>query len=458
MLIGCSGNIGTVKTKETIANTTEKYISITMPGQVDFLSAYPDSLSFNNQVSMGEEYLDYLITDVCVDANNFVMKGDPATCTKHRNIRIGERLPFIVTDMDKAAQNRKYQSVSSIPMVGTDGTLKIMVSKHFQGMKSTYSENFKFDYNYDNTITGYDLLDANGTYVSGIRTSDGGCFDQVFYSNYPIRQNGWIFFSKNLKEGSVNHNIRLDRLEQNLPAGCDKSSTNQSATTRDVWNAPTSFTFESAKILKTIITYHYAHKDLTRKNNALERFFFTKEYGFTRWESWQPESRCLEEQTDKTICDPMNANHFLRGRCSPTDGKTSWGNQTWVRLDCRDTTFYQDLKISHIPIDPLMANTNGLNDVYSEYNYILGPEIFNVHYYLAQNPDVAKSVGATNYSAATMHWIQTGISEGRQGSEKFHVKKYVEKYSDVKNAYGLNYKKAVIHYSLYGIPEGRSGL
>ena len=39
--------------------------------------------------------------------------------------------------------------------------------------------------------------------------------------------------------------------------------------------------FESApKPLMSIVTYHFAAKDLSQTNNALERYFFTREYGF----------------------------------------------------------------------------------------------------------------------------------------------------------------------------------
>lgn len=458
-LAGCLEKKGTVSLK----NNTETYSSsglqsfttVTEADPSDILARYTDNFIYNNQIATGDESLDYVITDVCVDKDNQVINGDPAVCEKHRNMRIGERLPFIVTDYDKAYQ-RYWHAFASIPMVGTDGRLKVMVSKHFQGMQTAWDANFKFSYVYDKSITGYDLLDLTPDMVSAIRTSDGGCFDQVFYSNKPSRMGGWIFFDRNLKDGSSNHNIRLERLDPKLPEHCPKSSGNNSGSTRDIWNAPVLHTYESGKTLNSIVTYHYSHKDLTKETNALERFFFTKEYGFTMWEAWWPLAKCLKEKTDKTICDLKSPNHFLRGRCNPDSGTTVWGNQPWVRMDCRDVTFYQKLKVSHIPIDPMMGATNNLKDVDYEYNFILGPQIFNVHYYLANNLDVASSLGASNLAAATKHWLTTGITEGRQGSAEFNVKKYLEKYPDVKTAVGSDYKKAIIHYSMYGIPEGRT--
>lgn len=429
--------------------------TITDVPTIDYLVGYPDGFSYNNQISSGDEALDYVITDVCVDDKNQVIKGDPATCPKHRNLRIGERLPYILNDYDRVAL-RNWTSFASVPMVGTDGKLKIMVSKHFQGMHTGWGAGFKFSYAYDKNVTGYDLIDPSESAISVTRTSDGGCFDQVFYSNKPKRIGGWIFFDRNLQDGSDNHNIRLERLEPTLPAGCPRTSGNTSGNTRDIWNAPAFRTYESGKVLKSIITYHYAHKDLSKKSNALERFFFTKEYGFTKWESWWPLAKCQSEQSDKSLCDLNSPTHFLRGRCGPSDGTAVWGNQQWIRMDCRDVTFTQDLNTSQIPIDPMMAATNGLKDVEFEYNFILGPDVFNVHYYLAQNPDVAQQVGATNLAGATTHWLSVGIPEGRQGSPKFHVRKYVEKYGDLKAAYGTNFKQAVIHYSMFGIPEGRT--
>ncbi len=392
---------------------------------------------YNNQISDGDPYLDFLITDVCVDNNDSIVNGDPATCSRHRNVRIGERLPFLLTDMDKAVSNVRYQALSSVPIVGKDGTLKVLVTKHFQPQ---LSEDFKFSYSYDKRITGYDLIDPNGSTASFIRTSDGGCFDQIISTSSLLRRNGWILFGRDLKGGSLNHNIRIDRIDPERPSNC-QTSQDTSANTRDVWNPPVSFTFESGKTLGTIVSYHYAHKDFTRTANALERFFFTKEYGFTRWEAWIPLSRCLSENGDTAICHPEWSTNILKGRCTPTGGTDTWGNQTWIRVDCRDSTFHVNLKRPTIPVDLMMANTNGVLDLDSHYNFIIGPELFQVEVYTAKNPDVPR-----DFSEATRHWIDVGIREGRKAHPTFWVKDYVSLHPEFSTS-NLN---ALIHYSMVG--------
>src|SRR5688500_19000774 len=103
------GKVTTTATKTV--NTSEPYTFITDADEpittpvitepvtkFDPLRGYPDALSYNNQVSMPDPALDYLIMDVCVDESNFSIKGDPAVCPKHRNIRIGERIPYLISD------------------------------------------------------------------------------------------------------------------------------------------------------------------------------------------------------------------------------------------------------------------------------------------------------------------------------------------------------------------------
>jgi len=83
--------------------------------------------------------------------------------------------------------------------------------------------------------------------------------------------------------GSLNHDIRIDRLSPDRPASCAAVSQDSSGSTRGVWNPPALTTFEHApKPLFAIVTYHFAAKDLSQTNNALERYYFTREYGFTR--------------------------------------------------------------------------------------------------------------------------------------------------------------------------------
>lgn len=83
-------------------------------------------------IQRNDKLMDYLIQNVCVDAADRPVVGDPAICPRHRDLEVGERLPYVVTDHD-ASIGRSLSSHSSIPAIGVDGKLKIVVAKSLQG-------------------------------------------------------------------------------------------------------------------------------------------------------------------------------------------------------------------------------------------------------------------------------------------------------------------------------------
>jgi hypothetical protein len=98
-------------------------------------------------------------------------------------------------------------------------------------------------------------------------------------------------------------------------------------------------------------------------------------------------------------------------------------------------------------------------------NYLGGTTVFNktdysaiygFDYYEKNNSDIQKTFGL-NDSAALQHFINTGMSEGRQGSSDFSVYAYKARYPDLVQAFGNNLKSYYIHYLNYGKAEGRIG-
>ncbi len=395
----------------------------------------------NQQIINGGDYLDFLISDVCVDANDVPVSGDPYTCATHRNIRIGERLPYIVTDLDQGL-NIRYQMLSSIPVVGTDEKLKILVTKNGHG---NLGPNFRYNLN---GAVAYDLIDPNSTVASIIRTYDGGCFDQLIYHDDTKRQGGWPLFSQGLFDGSFRHSILMRRIQPSLPATCPRIGRSV-GDTLSVWNRPVSVRFESGKTMNSIVTYHFGHYSLGRVNNALERFYFTKEYGFTRWEAWIPKQKCLDEGGDLSRCDPLASNNSLRQRCNPTSpipGVDSWGGKEWVRVDCRDSTFEVILTKPFIHVDFTQATTNGVKDIDVAYNFLLDSEVFNAQWYLNRYPELLAAFGRGNLQAATGHWLQFGIAEGRVAHPQFSVRSYLSSDPGLQQMFGTRYRDAIIHY------------
>jgi len=332
--------------------------------------------------------LDYLIQDVCVDGADNPIIGDPAICGRHRNIRIGEGFQYLLSDRN-AVTGATYEAVFNYPVPGTDRVLKVIRSKNLEGRF-----NSAFQWSFVPSRDGYDLIDTSGSYYSFVRTSDGGCYDQAFQTDATQLTDGWILFTPDLEGGSLVHNILHIELTNPAPAGC---STLQQSGAEDVWNSPSLVTYESGKTLLSIITYHYAAEDLTVENNAMERNFFTREYGATRWEAWIPLSRCEDpsfggsptQKGQSYLCDPSsNAQNPVSQRCSPNNipATAVWGSQTWVRIDCRDTTTYISLMSPIIPLD----GPNGI---------------------MAQNDGVVSINTPAVYAAVTGHpgWLGSGL-------------------------------------------------
>lgn len=86
------------------------------------------------------------------------------------------------------------------------------------------------------------------------------------------------------------------------------------------------------------------------------------------------------------------------------------------------------------------------------------PQVFDPNFYLQTYGDLRAAFG-TNTTAATQHWLNYGMNEGRQGSLTFSASQYINMYGDLKAAFGpTGYAAAIQHYANYGISEGRAGL
>ena len=82
--------------------------------------------------------------------------------------------------------------------------------------------------------------------------------------------------------------------------------------------------------------------------------------------------------------------------------------------------------------------------------------IFNVQYYKNSYGDLRNAYG-NNLQSYYMHFIKSGIYEGRQGSSTFNVQSYRNQYADLRKTYGNTYKPYYLHYVYYGEKEGRKG-
>lgn len=283
-----------------------------------------------------EVLIDHLIQNVCVDANDLPTNENPATCSSQRDIKPGEAVPYLRTDFGPAGA--RYQAVTSYPMTGVDGKTKVLVAKHFAPSFAPQSYQYDFLMSRD----GFDLIELESDYISISRTSDGGCLDQR------MSKNGWVLFSSDGLSGQAELPITITRL-----VAKDGCATTSSGIAYTLWSQQT-ITFTSGYAHDSKISSHYAAKNLSQKNNALEKFYFTKEFGFTRWEAWIPHLRCLDELANGTRTAAECDGTFTDQRCN-AEVHATMGGQAWVRVDCRDSTNYQSVDTPFFPYQDSMA-------------------------------------------------------------------------------------------------------
>ncbi|MBQ7345715.1 MAG: RICIN domain-containing protein, partial [Oscillospiraceae bacterium] len=72
--------------------------------------------------------------------------------------------------------------------------------------------------------------------------------------------------------------------------------------------------------------------------------------------------------------------------------------------------------------------------------------VFNADYYRNNNEDLASMTDDQLYT----HYLDYGLTEGRQGSALFSIKYYTNQNEDLKAAYGSDYEAAFEHFITYG--------
>jgi hypothetical protein len=96
----------------------------------------------------------------------------------------------------------------------------------------------------------------------------------------------------------------------------------------------------------------------------------------------------------------------------------------------------------------LFAPIYGEMDYETDYRHV-----FDINYYLSNNPDLASSFG-DDYYEAFLHFLRYGMAEGRKSSPQFDVFIYRSNYPGLVVAYGDDLASYYYHYIQYGVPSG----
>ena len=95
-----------------------------------------------------------------------------------------------------------------------------------------------------------------------------------------------------------------------------------------------------------------------------------------------------------------------------------------------------------------------INEAVYVYNGIDYSAVYNYDYYINTYSDL-KNAFVTDTFTAIAHFVNCGMSEGRQGCAEFNVQVYKNNYADLQNAYGENLASYYLHYISNGKAEGR---
>lgn len=90
----------------------------------------------------------------------------------------------------------------------------------------------------------------------------------------------------------------------------------------------------------------------------------------------------------------------------------------------------------------------------TKYHGLEFKQVYNFNYYIEKYPDLKLAFGSDS-ERALEHFVKHGMEEGRSGNADFNVHAYKNNYKDLRDAFGDNLEKYYIHYLMHGIEEGR---
>jgi hypothetical protein len=282
--------------------------------------------------------LSWLVKSVCTDAHDLVLPLDPydgcPAGTGIRKIRSGDPLPY------HNIEQGRYQQRDSFPVYDPVHGRTWMIASF------DYSPFNRF--NLFDGSDGYDVYTLQNGWATIVNTSDGGGYGQTFYGGDCTIGAGWVLFPVTgfLQGGSGTipiADVYWEQTGQSYPGDCPARYSTDTLTT---WEYRRGVEFggvggNPAKHMDALISHHgFQPGSRFLSRGHLEVFYFTKEYGSTRWEVWTP----LVQQPKATSECRVPANQTYQG-------------VTFVVQYCHDWSAVVPASSPGIPVWPI-ANTN----------------------------------------------------------------------------------------------------
>ena len=273
---------------------------------------------------------DFLVESVCDDGRGHALIGvspldGPARCTRPRKLGIGEVLPYRRRDWanlsERAARPDGYQQSDSVP-VRTALGLAVVQATDFGDPPRRFGR-------FEDGDGGQVVFFTPQAASVGL-TEDGGAGLQFFLGPACTPLDAWVLVDRSFATQPSGQAVaRITRRQAACPDRMGYAFTR--------WTVqPVTFRAKTAgKVgavtLTTLVTDHFGGHSVDAAAN-LERMYFTRELGYTRWERWQNLSR-QDRPADRREAAAMAAND----RCEPQTGPPST-DTNWVMVDCREWT------------------------------------------------------------------------------------------------------------------------
>jgi hypothetical protein len=285
---------------------------------------------------------DFMIQDVCLDAGGAVLPAtspvDSGGCTRRRDLRPGERLPYHKHDQPSPGENGAaplgYQRHDSFPV---ETALDDAVVEHSFDFGTAGRRFGTFDAGSD----GGDITILSPGEASFGATEDGGAGFQLFAGACEgaliasALAHSWVIalFDPDrpapLRGEAVAH---LDDMTRGRQDACPTQL--NAAFTR--WRVMP-FRYRALPgqgrpvTLTTLVSEHYGGESPADADHV-ERFYFTRELGGTRWERWQ--NAAGNARTRAAEVAQIGASFAATNRCSRSP--TPAGGAAYVLVDCRE--------------------------------------------------------------------------------------------------------------------------
>ncbi len=283
-----------------------------------------------------------MVQDVCVDKADKVLIGvspldGQEKCPRHRDLRVGENLPYHKHDWANLPVRPRlpagYQRSDSFPIETRLLGTAVVQTFDFGDDGRTFGQ-----FDEGNGDGGQVVVFSARSAAFGL-TEDAGAGLQFFYGPQcdavqPGRRifDSWIVVDRSFSLGRPGETLaRLDRNLSTCPGALNYAYTRWKA--KQVSFQTRSAGKEGRQTLTTLISDHFGGKSLIDAGH-LERFYFRRELGLTRWERWQNLAK-QERPNDRDSALKFTAT----GRCEHLEEQPApSGGGEWVMVDCRQWT------------------------------------------------------------------------------------------------------------------------